>query len=222
MNELTQQGDKRMTVREVAAQLGCNPETVKGHIRELFPALMQNGITTYLTEDQATLILEKMKRESGIGAGVNLQNQIVGIETSQSRALRIYALHKQMSAEYEAEIAELKAENERQQSRLAVSEPKAETLDKITATKSDISVRELAAILAIPHLGQNNFFDLLRRDGYIDGYNRPYRQYRQYIEAGLVYEKEYYVPQLDATRRQLRITQKGVAYFAKRYGRVTA
>jgi anti-repressor protein len=108
---------------------------------------------------------------------------------------------------------------EEKDARIAEMKPKAETLDKITATKSDISVRELAAILAVPHLGQNNFFDLLRRDGYIDGYNRPYRQY---IEAGLVYEKEYYVPQLDATKRQLRITQKGVAHFAKRYGRVTA
>jgi phage antirepressor YoqD-like protein len=92
--------------------------------------------------------------------------------------------------------------------RLAIAEPKAEVLDKITATNSDISVRELAAILAIPHLVQNNFFELLRTDGYIDGYNRPYRQH---IEAGLMYEKEYYVPQLDATKRQLRITQKGVA-----------
>jgi hypothetical protein len=33
-----------------------------------------------------------------------------------------------------------------------------------------------------------------------------------------MYEKEYYVPQLDATKTQLRITQKGVAYFARKYG----
>jgi phage antirepressor YoqD-like protein len=89
-------------------------------------------------------------------------------------------------------------------------------LDKITATNNDISVRELAAVLAIPHLGQNNLFQKLREDGYIDGFNRPYRQY---IESGLMYEKEYYVPQLEATKHQLRITQKGVAYFAKRYDR---
>ena len=98
---------------------------------------------------------------------------------------------------------------------IAVLKPKAEVLDKMTATDSDISVRELAAILAIPHLGQNNLFQKLRDDGYIDSLNRPYRQY---IEAGLMYEKEYYVPQLDATKTQLRITQKGVAYFAEKYG----
>jgi phage antirepressor YoqD-like protein len=103
--------------------------------------------------------------------------------------------------------------------RLAIAEPKAEILDKITATNNDISVRELAAILAVPHLGQNNLFDRLREDGYIDGYKRPYRQY---IESGLMYEKEYYVPQLDAAKQQLRITQKGVAYFTRKYGRVSA
>jgi anti-repressor protein len=99
--------------------------------------------------------------------------------------------------------------------RIAELEPKAEVLDKITATASDISVRELAAVLALPQLGQNNLFQKLRNDGYIDGYNRPYRKY---IESGIMYEKEYYVPQLDATKTQLRITQKGVAYFARKYG----
>jgi hypothetical protein len=35
--------------------------------------------------------------------------------------------------------------------------------------------------------------------------------------GGLVYEKECYAPQLDATKRQLRITQKGAAHFADKY-----
>jgi phage antirepressor YoqD-like protein len=95
--------------------------------------------------------------------------------------------------------------------------PKADTLDKITATNSDVSVRELAAILALPHLGQNNLFQKIREDGYIDGFNHPYRQY---IENGIMYEKEYYVSHLEATKLQLRITQKGVAHFAKKYGGV--
>jgi phage antirepressor YoqD-like protein len=75
-------------------------------------------------------------------------------------------------------------------------------------------VRELAAILAAPRLGQNNLFQKLREDGCIDGRSRPYRQH---IESGLTYEKECYVPQLDATKRRLRITQKGAAHLAKKY-----
>jgi predicted ArsR family transcriptional regulator len=54
-------GDKRMTVREVAESLRCNSETVKSHIRVLFPELMENGKTTYLNKTQVTLVLERMK-----------------------------------------------------------------------------------------------------------------------------------------------------------------
>jgi phage antirepressor YoqD-like protein len=212
--ELMINEDSQMTVKEVAEALGCNPETVKRHIRELYPVLMENGKTTYLNETQITVILEKMKQESGIGAGVNLQNQIVGTETAQSRALRIDFLHRQIEAEMQAELDEQKARAEKAENKLAITAPKAETLDKITASDSDISVRELASVLAIPHLGQNNMFQRLRADGYIDALNHSYRRY---VEAGLMYEKEYYVPSLDATKRQLRITQKGVAYFANKY-----
>jgi phage antirepressor YoqD-like protein len=212
MNEPARQGDRRMTVREVAEALGITDEAIKWHIRKLYPDLMRNGVTTYLNEAQVTAV------KNQIGTGRNdLQNvlQVKNVVT----AIDIERMTLQVIEYHRGRIKELEAENKEQQERLAIVEPKAETLDKITATNSDISVRELAAILAIPHLGQNNFLERLRQDGYIDGYNRPYRQH---IEAGLMYEKEYYVPQLDATKRQLRITQKGVAYFAKRYGRVTA
>jgi DNA-binding NarL/FixJ family response regulator len=60
-----------MAVREVADRLGCNPETVKKHIRELWPNLMSNGETTYLTELQVTMILEKMKRGQAYAHNVN-------------------------------------------------------------------------------------------------------------------------------------------------------
>jgi phage antirepressor YoqD-like protein len=87
---------------------------------------------------------------------------------------------------------------------------------QVTAVKMNLRKNsELAAVLAIPHLGQNNFYRKLREDGYIDRFNHPYRQH---VESGLMYEKEYYVPHLDETKTQLRITQKGVAYFARKYG----
>jgi phage antirepressor YoqD-like protein len=165
-----------------------------------------------LNEAQVTAV------KNQIGTGRNDLQNVLQVKNAVT-AIDIERMTLQVIEYHRGRIKDLEAENVAQAKRIAIAEPKAETLDKITATDSDISVRELAAILAIPHLGQNNFFELLRTDGYIDGYNRPYRQH---IEAGLMYEKEYYVPQLDATKRQLRITQKGVAYFAKRYGRVTA
>jgi transposase len=111
MNELA--NGKTMTVKEVAEQLHCNSETIKGHIRELFPNLMENGKTTYLNETQITIVLEKMKRESGIGAGVNLQNEIVGIETNQSRFLRLKLLQEEQNHIYEAIIADQQHEIDR-------------------------------------------------------------------------------------------------------------
>jgi transposase len=64
MEKLIRQGDKLMTVQEVADQFGCSPETVKGHIRDLFPGLMRNGKTTYLTPPQVTIILERMEQDA--------------------------------------------------------------------------------------------------------------------------------------------------------------
>jgi phage antirepressor YoqD-like protein len=198
---------KTMTVREVAEALGVDDRTIQRIAKKLYPELVRKGATTLLNETQATAI------KSEIGKGRTDLDNVVEVGNIKT-ALDIERMTLQVIEYHRDRIKELEAENRKQQERLAVTEPKAETLDKMTATNSDVSVRELAAILAVPHLGQNNLFERLRKDGYIDGLNRPYRQY---IEGGLMYEKEYYVPQLDATKQQLRITQKGVAYFARKY-----
>jgi DNA-binding Lrp family transcriptional regulator len=127
-------GDKRMTVREVAEALGCHSETIKQHVRKLFPQLMEKGKETYLNEAQVTIVLESVKTPVSSGTVANLQSQIVGVETAQSRALRIDLLHRQIEAEMQAEIAEQKARAEAAEERLSIAQPKAETLDKITAT----------------------------------------------------------------------------------------
>jgi phage antirepressor YoqD-like protein len=211
---------KTMTTKEVADSLGCAVKTVFENAKICLPdKRVENGKTTLWTENEVTILLEYLKQEKASGRHSNLYIQSKGVETAKSLELEA-ALAAQKAIELQQMvIAKLKAENEAKRKRLEVAEPKAETLDKMTATASDISVRELAAILAVPHLGQNNLFQKLRDDGYIDGLNRPYWQY---IEGGLMYEKEYYVPQLDATKRRLRITQKGVAHFVRKYAPRTA
>jgi phage antirepressor YoqD-like protein len=208
MNELVH--GRLMTIREVARALKCNPETVKGHVRELFPGLMRNGVTTRLTEDQVTVILEKMKLASGVGAGVNLQNHFAGVETAKSRLLRMKILQEQMNALYEAEIAELRAENLRRRERLAVTEPKAAALDGISAGEGDITVRELAAILALPHVGEKALLCRLYADGYLARDNVPARQF---IDRGLLYEK--FTGQ--STKPRLMVTPKGLVHFSMKY-----
>jgi hypothetical protein len=96
-----------MTVREVAKQFGCSPETVKGHIRDLFPGLMQNGKTTYLTPPQVTIILEKMKQGAENIRGNQYRTneesstykaRLVGTETSLTPLLQIELLQREKDA----------------------------------------------------------------------------------------------------------------------------
>jgi phage antirepressor YoqD-like protein len=202
MNEVAKQGDRRMTVREAAEVLGVTDEAIKKHIRGLYPDLMKERVTTLLNEEQITEIKRHMRLTTKVASSIT--------DLEAAEMLLRSAEHFKVRFEQERELR-IKTEN-----KLAIAEPKAEVLDKITATENDVSVRGLASILAQPHLGQNALFKKLREDGYIDGFKHPYRQY---IESGIMYEKEYYVPGLEATKQQLRITQKGVAYFARKYGR---
>jgi hypothetical protein len=116
MNELVQ--GKRMTVREVAEQFGCSAETVKGHIRDLFPGLMQNGVTTYLTPPQVTIILERIQKTTSEHRGaesVNLQRSVIGIETALTPALKLEMLYRQIDEIKTAEIDRLRSDNTRLQ-----------------------------------------------------------------------------------------------------------
>jgi DNA-binding Lrp family transcriptional regulator len=95
MKQVAMNGKKRMTVREVAEVLGCTPETVKKHIRELFPNMLQKGKTTYLTEAQVTVVLESMKKGQAYahhvtGGNVATYNSgIVGAETGDTLYLQV-------------------------------------------------------------------------------------------------------------------------------------
>ena len=58
MNELTDH--KYMTVTGIAEVLGVTAEAIRKHVRELFPNVISNGITTYLNEEQITEIKKRM------------------------------------------------------------------------------------------------------------------------------------------------------------------
>jgi phage antirepressor YoqD-like protein len=223
--------DKRilMTLRQISEITGASYRTVASYAQKA--GWTKNGKQTLLDDKQTAVIVEAMKIPKASGTKANLVSQLQGVEAADSRALRIKLLYQQIEKELEAEIDELRAENEiksahiakleeenvKQAKQLAVLGPKAEILDKITASNSDVSVKELAAILARPHLGPNNLFKRLRQDKYIDANNRPYWAF---VKRGLVYEKEYYVPHINDVNRQLRITQKGVVYyFTGKYGK---
>jgi Zn-dependent peptidase ImmA (M78 family) len=95
MNELTRQGDKRMTVREVAEMLGVTEEAVK---RKMLPTTKVVGSITDL--EAAEMLLKSAEHFKA--------------RFEQERERRIEA-----------------------EDRLSVTEPQAEVLDKITATKKE-------------------------------------------------------------------------------------
>jgi hypothetical protein len=120
MHELLQ--GKKITVKEMAKKIGCSPETIKGHIRDLFPGLMKNGKVTWLDKKQITVILEKMKQPVSSGTVSNLQSQIIGTETALTPALRLAMLYRQIDEIKTAEIVRIQQERDTLQIRLSEAE----------------------------------------------------------------------------------------------------
>jgi hypothetical protein len=130
MTELAASGDKRMTLRQIADVTGAAYRAVAEYARKA--GWTKNGKITRLDEKQATIIIEAMKQGHAGGsnnAAGTLQTSLQGIETTKSRAVRIAVLAKrqqeidrQIKAELEAEIVELRENNTSLQIRLSEDE----------------------------------------------------------------------------------------------------
>jgi hypothetical protein len=106
MKEIAKQGDKRMTLRQVAQATGAAYSTVAAYAQKA--GWTRNGKVTLLDEKQTTIILEAMKQANSNQH--SLPSSLEGIDTAKSRALRIDLLHRQIEAEMGAEINELHRE----------------------------------------------------------------------------------------------------------------
>jgi phage antirepressor YoqD-like protein len=206
--------ERKMTVKEVADVLGCNPETVKKHIREFWPDVMKNGVVTYLTEAQVTVILERMKQGKAYAHNVSggdvaaYNSGIVATETTQSRAFRIELLHKQIEAELEAEIIELKSKAE-------TDKPKVEFFDQVADSADALQMRDVAGVLNLSGWGRNRIFDFLRKHDVLDDRNIPYREYQDRGYFRVVEQK--YTDKEGDTHINLKtlVYQRGVDFILK-------
>jgi phage antirepressor YoqD-like protein len=162
-----------MTVREVAEVTGAAYSTVAGYAQKA--GWTENGRQTLLTENQVTLIVEAMRQQTSSGAKSNLLFQMEGVETTKSRALRVDLLHKQIEAELNAEITELKAEN-------AALAPKAAYHDALVARDHLTNFRDTAKEL---DMKQTDFINALVERGYIyrdnHGDIKPYADKIEYF-----------------------------------------
>jgi hypothetical protein len=108
MSGIAKQGDRRMTLRQVSKSTGAAYRTVAAYAQKA--GWTENGKLTLLTEEQVTVIVEAMKTAKSSGTKSNLASQLQGVDTTKSRALRIDLLHRQIEAEMQTEIDELRGD----------------------------------------------------------------------------------------------------------------
>jgi hypothetical protein len=92
--------------------LGCEIHTITNHANRLFPGKIRNGVRTYFDEREVTLILESIRNPTPSGAKSNLVNEIQGIDTALTPALRLEMLYRQIDEIKNAELAKLKQERD--------------------------------------------------------------------------------------------------------------
>ena len=199
MKELTRDGERRMTVREVADVLGTTDEAIKWHVRKLYPDLMKNGVTTYLTEEQITTIKQNMIPTS----------QLVGAMTDLEAGLMAVKALEHFKSRFEQEQqARIEAEQ-----RLAVAEPKAAFTDLAIQSKNVLSMNDAAKVLKLGY-GNKTLFRKLRDMGILMLDNVPYQKY---IIAGyfVVDEAPLLIGDYIQIKKVTRVTQKGMIWLSK-------
>lgn len=154
-----------MTVREVAELLGYEYDTLRKKVKELYPDIVENGKTTYLTEQQVFYLKQYLTPRT-LALKSEVDNAVTDIEM------------KQKAAEV---MAWLLRDNEQLKQRNAELEPKAEFYDAVTGSDDTIDIGSAAKVLAIPGLGRNNLFAKLRDAGVLMPNNQPYQKH---IDAG--------------------------------------
>ncbi|MDR1627243.1 MAG: hypothetical protein LBR79_00530 [Oscillospiraceae bacterium] len=108
--------DHRMTVRELAVQFGGSIHTITNYANKLFSDKLRNGIKTYFSEQEATLILDSIKHGKGDSpTAKTLYEVIQGMETALTPVLKLTQLtelieksHREIEAIKDAEIARLR------------------------------------------------------------------------------------------------------------------
>lgn len=155
--ELALNGDVRMTVKEVSDILGVTPEAIRKHIRGIFPDIIINGKTTYLTDSQVTEIKRKMTPST----------QVVGNVTRLEKAETILKAMEYINEE----LLSAKAENVILKESNALMAPKAALADSaIRDEKEHYSITQAGKHLEIR---QSDIFSVLRAKHLIDNENLP-------------------------------------------------
>lgn len=214
-NELTL--EKTMTVKEIAQAMGVSTDTVKNCIRRIMPEKMQNGKTTFLNEQEVTMISKELKSNTFVSSHqtYEVSSQVKNTTTRLEVLANYKAATQAMIELLEAEKAELQAENERQKQQLIEVAPKVDFYNAVTESKDCIDMAQVAKLLNVKGIGRNNLIEILKEKGVLDKKKQPYQKY---VDRGYfrVIETPYSLP--DGTQRinlKTVVFQKGVDFIRK-------
>ena len=155
-----------MTTKETALALGVSERVIQKHASEL--GLTENGKQTDLDERAVTIIKTKIERSGRTdlahvcelpNINTDLEMMVLDAKVSEWKTRKIEQLQKQ----------------------LADAQPKIAFHDAVTGSADTIDIGEAAKVLAIPGLGRNKLFDVLRNNGILMLNNQPYQKY---VDAG--------------------------------------
>jgi len=190
---------RRMTVREVAEALGYQPDTIQGKVKELFPELVRNGVTTLLTMAEVDTIKQNLVPRN-LGLKSEVENALTPIDIERM-TLQVIQYHAGRVKELEAE--------------LAVALPKAELADRIASADGLKSLSEVGKINGI---GPGKIFDILVSLKVIYRTGKSWVPYQDYIDRGLfvVRESTYEADGIDHLYSKTYVTGKGELWLARR------
>lgn len=215
MNEqLTKADDKRVTLPEIARITGATYRTVAAYAQRA--GWTENGKQTLLDEKQAAIIIEAMKATDGQGQNQTLQENLQGVETSESRHVRIAVLAKrqlevseQLQAELRAEIDELRAENNLQRHIIGELTPAKDYVDHILSCPGTLTITQIAADYGMSAKKLNR---ILRDEGIQHLVNDQWILYAEHMSKGYTRSETIQIVRSDGrpdTKMFTRWTQKG-------------
>jgi len=192
VNMLKIGNEKKMTVKEIADALNVSEQTIRHHIRNVFPEIVENGKATLLNEEQATAIKSLIGTGRNDLANVSQVKNVVTESDIERMTLQVIEYHQNR-------VKQLEAEN-------AVMLPKAEAFDALISREHLINFRDAASRLGMT---QSSFMDLLKSN-YI--YKNTRGEYRAYSDFAKYFDIRAYSSGT-RTGEQLLLTIEGFEFF---------
>lgn len=214
MSDIIKKEDILLSTTELAKILKCNNNTITENAKSIFPnKVFINGKTTYYTEEEATMIIDKIQHNNNNQN--NLSSSSIGIKTALTPALKIKQAMEMMQEAYEEELEILRLKNEEQRQLIEQQQPKVEFYDKVVDSKDWIDMGQVAKVLN-EGIGRTKLFEFLRNNKILDKKNNPYQQYQDQGYFRLI-ETSYSLPNGDCKiYLKTLVSQKGLDFIRKK------